>query len=142
METMKLTSSMVMDAVKAGVWDQRYKDMFGGWNDAPPNWRECSADEFYRYFSTWGFGIGTGFNQIKAGDKEPLLSVHLIHYHDGTGFGIHVDWKYGEEREWVPRFFKFAVCEHERVETLSTRGGWHEGHCGKCGFVMNYDSSG
>lgn len=47
-------------------------------------------------------------------------------------------------RAWQERMRKEDACVasggHERIATLDTSRGWHEGHCAKCGMNMNYDS--
>jgi|KBSMisStaDraftv2_1062788.scaffolds.fasta_scaffold89314_7 hypothetical protein len=47
-------------------------------------------------------------------------------------------------RAWRDRKAKEDACVasggHERIATLDTQRGWHEGHCAKCGKNMNYDS--
>lgn len=141
--------SVTADQIKKALsipsdWNAEYKDVFGKYNDAPPNWEEVSADYFWSRFSQGGVGVRQTHRQIRRGPKESLLSVHLFHFADGTGLGVHVDWDYKAKQaggvEWPPTFFSFAACVHDRVATLDTQRGWHEGHCSKCEMQMNYDS--
>lgn len=123
------------------TYSSEFQKLFGGHNDEPPNWKEIRPDQFWSKFSSYGVGQATSFRQISPADrKTPMLSVHLFHYSDGTGLGVHVDWKYNNDPDWIPTFYSFALCEHKRVSTLDTIRGWHEGYCEKCGMGMNYDS--
>lgn len=119
-------------------------EFFGGYNDPLPNMKEIEAEEFWRFFSMYGTGIYQGYRQIieKGPPRKAAIPVHYFIYTGGTGFAIHVsyNYKYINSPKWNPIFYKFAICEHERVSTLDTIRGWHEGHCRKCGLGMNYDS--
>jgi hypothetical protein len=127
-----------------GKLSPSFEDYYGGFNDMPPNWKPIDSDEFWQQFSMHGAGLRQQFRQIiVSAKKREAFSAHLFFYNDGTGLAVQVKWGMhagGSRSKWTPVFYKFALCEHERVGTVDTVRGWHEGYCSKCGMVMNYDS--
>jgi hypothetical protein len=51
---------------------------------------------------------------------------------------MRLNWNYSQRLERVAECV--ASGGHERIATLDTQRGWHEGHCAKCGMNMDYDS--
>lgn len=121
---------------------------WGRYNDAPPNWHPIEPNEFWSKFSMYGVGTVQTYKQIiERLPDMPYMQpnpgpVHLFIYSDGTGLGVHVsyDWDEPYNTRYNPHLYAFALCEHERIATLDTRRGWHEGYCKKCKMQMNYDS--
>ena len=130
-----------------------WKAKFGGYNQPPPNLKPCTASEFWQYFSTYGLPSSNQqeFRQFVIPGDERMSSVHLYHTAGDQGFAIVVDWIYtqrnlatGEEARsvYTPRFFKFAVCEHDVVHSRKLGNCYNEYKCTKCDWTFSVDSSG
>jgi hypothetical protein len=149
-----LTSAM-KSAVTAGTPGEDIDRRYGGFNDFPPGWREIDADEFWGKFGTYGPGSRAEYRQMgkRGGEwilggvgQGPLLSAHLFFYGDGSGLAAEVRGEYftrgGESGyRYTPRFYRFALCEHE-YEVTVRRMCYRESTCKLCGHVDVVDSSG
>ena len=135
----------------------------GGFNDAPPGWREITPKELASQ-THYGSRIPDSieFRQFilpedKDAERSTVQNVHLLRYYDGTGVSIVTSFwggqRYGDdgwEKEQHLRFFAFG-CAHESKELsydeCKKRGiyhagrCWHVWECKKCGHVEGYDSS-
>ena len=121
---------------------EAHKEQYGGYNDAPPGWREIDEAAFVKgHFFTYN-PEKLEYRQLRQGDR-PMLSVRLYFFHDGTGVGMSGD---GGEL----RFFAFG-CQHKYRE-LSVKEAREHGFqmhafdhaytCEKCGHTHVVDSSG
>ena len=114
-----------------------------GW---PPNMEPATEMAFWQNVINYGYGeIERRFPlQGRALRKsDPTYpnrpSAVLVHsYEDGTGFVIAlIPGAYGKPS---PRFFTFALCDHEYVMTKE-RICYSEHRCRKCGYINAVDSS-
>ena len=135
----------------------------GGYNDAPPGWREITPKELAsrtHYGSRLPDTIE--FRQFilpetKDAERPVYQDVNLQRFYDGTGVAIVMNFwggqRYGDdgwEKGVHVRFFAFG-CDHDRRELSYTechkRGIRHEGkcwhvhECRKCGHIEGHDSS-
>ena len=129
--------------------EDRIEKEYGGYNYAPPNWKEIKEEEFTTsHFFTYTPKFSE-YRQIIFGDisKGEMMSVQMFYFHDGTGVALYPDW-----REGKVRYFKFAKCDHDSVELTQDECKkrdiqhfgmcWHVYECKKCGYIESYDSSG
>jgi len=128
---------------------------YGGFNDAPPNFKEITAKEFAESgFFTW-CKVATEHRQIipdrisRKALRKPIkfqLSYTLFYMNHGSHFAMTVDNK-------KVRYFTFAKCHHGSSVELSMAEANAIGHrhfgncyhvhkCNLCGHVWAYDSSG
>lgn len=119
---------------------------YGGYNDAPPNFKEITEKEFAQsHFFTYS-PEATNTRQITDFEGETqMLPVTLFFFFDGSGVGMSSNYK-------KVRYFKFDLCEHDYEELSYIKAKelglmhhgmcWHVLKCKKCGFVQSYDSSG
>lgn len=127
---------------------REHEERFGGYNDAPPNFREIDEGDFAH---------GPFFSQcirrvehrqiVGVAGESGLLGVQLFFFSDATGVGMSTDHRIGRIR-----FFAFG-CDHRyrevhgnELEKLGFRGSLfshdHALHCDKCGDKKVVDSSG
>lgn len=126
--------------LKEGHRGLRFRELYGTFNEPPPNWQEITHDAFWRLFGNYGVGRAQDYRQLWR-DGKYIKSAHLFFYSDGTGLAVSVKYSYTPNgASWTPTFYSFALCVHQRVSTLDTNRGWHKGHCEKCGCDMSYDS--
>lgn len=112
-----------------------YEEKFGKWGSLPPNMKECDADEFWHYFGTYT-PIYMEYRQVQ---KPRHCTLNLFVYSDGTGFALERQTKNAMGTE--PKFYRFAVCEHE-YEVTHRSNCYREMRCKKCGYETSIDSSG
>ncbi len=139
---------------------------FGGYNDAPPNFQPCPAEEFWRWFSSYVIDMQE-HRQFVIPDVpqarpvniyddatpkgKPISNVVLYFKHDDTGYGLVVN--YDRALNPTPAFYKFFLCDHEWSEIsgqeAQKRGLYHGGSCFHvyecakgCGMHHAVDSSG
>ena len=151
---------MLMKVVHSDEVVDTKKD--GGYNDAPPGWREITPKELARSHYADRDPDSIEFRQFilpedKDADRVTIQNVRLLRYYDGTGISIVTSFwggqKYGNdgwEKEQHVRFFAFG-CAHERKELsydeCKERGiyhagrCWHVWECQKCGHTEGHDSS-
>lgn len=129
----------VMDAM--GVIGLHY-------NDTPQGLTEITAEEFANshFFSYTPTYMDHKQIPIEHKDgKQYYTSIHLYHFHDGTGIGLIRD-----SHTKQPRYYRYG-CKHEyrsmTSEELRGRDIIHFGNCyhvdicTKCGHISAYDSS-
>jgi hypothetical protein len=135
----------------------------GGYNDAPPGWREVTEEGFAKsLFDTYDPAMIENRQFVlpedEGHDGATYQSVKLFWYYDGTGVAIVTNFwggqRYRKDDGWEKgqhvRFFLFG-CEHEYRELgadeCRERGirhegmCWHVSLCEKCGHVESRDSS-
>lgn len=129
--------------------NQKGLEWLGGFNTAPPNWKEITEKELAQ---TTLLGSYTPehiiYKQILA-ENNHLLTVKLFVFHDGTGVGLNVDYwgkgYYDEPTLKEPlqhvRWFKFAKCEHVMEHTQRLGNCYNRYVCKKCGYTEDVDSS-
>lgn len=119
-----------------------HEQVYGRYNDYPPNWREVTPAELvvkslrrlyapvlmeYRQMGTLQLGA------------PPMLGATLWFFHDGSGYAEHFD--FWEQRI---RYFMFAACAHDMVDTsrpMHHASGMHMLRCTKCQYTTSYDTS-
>jgi hypothetical protein len=116
------------------------------YNDAPPNLRMITAEEFAQsHFFTYTPQLVESryiLNKVpkavkKARGKEDAFTLHMFWMHDGTGYGFEQDY-------WGKKviYYTFAVCEHDFVEIGNDgKRCYHVYECKKCGYQEAHDSS-
>ena len=118
---------------------KKHREMFGRYNDYPPNWKPISDEDFWDIFlraSVWK----QEFRQMLR-DDEPMVEAMLYFYFDETGLAIVSEPTKDFHRK--PKFFRFAFCEHEMVGVPEeSRMCYHVTRCKKCGYKDAIDSSG
>jgi hypothetical protein len=113
-------------------------DWLGGYNEAPPNWREIDEKEFSQrtlYDSCSPEFIV--FRQIMD-KKKPCISAHLLVYWDNSGVSIVSDY-WGKDGKFV-HFYSFAKCSHD-WKSVSIGHCLRRETCTKCGISHEVDSS-
>jgi hypothetical protein len=141
----KLVSLAADDPVREIYSEEKY----GGYNDAPPNWREITMEEFAR--SEWFTYSPVAYEhrQFIIPDlegKDIYHSVAMFYMQGGSGFAFT-----NEYWENKVRIFRFDLCVHDyhglSQEECRKRGIYHAGmcyhvmECAKCGQIYAYDSS-
>lgn len=124
-------------------------EVYGGYNDFPPNWREVTEAEIatrsqLRCYSP----VLVEFRQMGklVPGGPPMLDAKLHYFHDGTGAAMHFDY-HGKRVRW----FMFERCAHTfrelsmaecREKGLYHAGRcWHVSECTKCNYIYSVDSS-
>ena len=136
-----------MEIPKEGT--PEFETMFGGYNDAPPNFKEITEADFASSKFFVYSPVEQDFRQIimKGLDgREVYTDIRLYIFHDGTGVGIVADQHAGKVR-----YFQFGVCEHKYRELSAAESRkkgvehwgmcWHVYQCDKCGDMTSADSS-
>lgn len=142
------------DLMKAGFLDEKalHRKKFGDFNDYPPNWKPCGAEEFWSKFFMYGVGK-TEIRQMMR-PKDVHLAMHhhgervvdlidamLFIYEDGTGLAMVPQRDLGTTSTIAPKLYKFAVCEHHYVMDRNKSKMFHTvSKCDKCGDVRIVDS--
>lgn len=131
--------------------DPKHKKKFGGFNDAPPNFKEITEEEFAKSSFFVYAPISIEYRQIHITNDVALTRLltggtYLYFFHDGTGYGICRDYSKGKVH-----YFSFAECPHTFRELkasdcakkgISHYGNcWHVYECVTCGYVTSADSS-
>lgn len=125
------------------IIDHRYtqKDLseYGGYNDAPPNMKEISEDEFFHTFLSRNADFEE-FRQLV--DHSDICDLRMYYYPDGNGIAI------GESRKvregWIRDrvFYSFEACVHDYESVPEeSRNCYSVSKCKKCGHVNRVDSS-
>lgn len=127
--------------------NEKHEEVWGGYNDFPPNWHEITEEQFVksRFFI---FGIdGTETRQMMIhpdGTRQrEYVSARLFFMHDNTGVAIAGDYWSGKLK-----FYAFG-CKHEwgdATEELAARNRRLESteralFCTKCKHFQIIDSS-
>lgn len=128
--------------------EKNHKEMFGGYNDLPPNWepmteKEFSQSKFFVYSPEIMEWRQVNFD---LNGRKFFNGIQMYIFHDKTGIAMVHD--YWRKKVY---YFKFAACKHE-YKTLTFAqcrklGIYHGGRCchvqkcKKCGYVHAYDSS-
>lgn len=131
---------------------EAHEAAYGRGNDAPPGFREITAEEFASgLFFVYGFEK-VEYRQIKpefvGPDEKYYLGIKLFYFHDGTGVGMAASQDLGS-RTGV-RYFVFG-CAHKyrsigqtecRERDIPHFGRcWHVNECLECGHIDAYDTS-
>lgn len=131
--------------------ESEFKNVFGGFNDFPPQWREIDPNEFGQKMNHYSF-IKSEYRQmhLKGNDYIPALQATLFFFHDNTGIAVSKEsikekGKYNYKQ--ISRFFAFG-CDHDYQEIPWNREqfgpqykGLHAMKCSKCGMLKSVDSS-
>jgi hypothetical protein len=141
---------MAVISKRESVEVKDHAKVYGDYNDAPPNFKEITEEEFAQsMFFTYSPEY-TEYRQILLdpdSKRKEALSVKLYFFFDGNGFGMANDY-------WAKkvRYFRFKKCDHKAVELSPVearkKGIVHHGNCyhvlecSKCGYIHSYDSSG
>ena len=123
--------------------DQKtFEKKFGRYNDAPPNLKEITQDEFFHVLSTYS-PEQQAYKQVMDDPRfDPVMNLHMYIYSDGSGVAFTTEWLPEKGLGvWEQKFYSFAVCEHNYEVTLS-RMCYSELRCTKCGHQTSIDSSG
>ena len=129
-----------------------HEKKWGGYNDAPPGFKEITAEQFAQSgFFTW-CKEGMEHRQIITTPEQhkallsPIthcFSITMFYMNHGENFAIGHDY-WGKK----VRYFTFADCYHNWVEITAKEAGkpafncYHYCKCSKCGAQHEYDSSG
>jgi hypothetical protein len=114
---------------------KKAEEEFGRFNEAPPNLKEITSEEFYFQFLTWPASY-TMYKQVLNHPKEKFLDLHMFIYSGKKGVAIS-----GGRGGEPPRFWSFAVCVHD-FEEKKIGNCLHSFKCKKCGYYKEIDSSG
>jgi len=104
-----------------------HRKKFGGFNDYPPNWKPCGADEFWNKFFMYGVGMTESRQMnkpkgvhlamhLRGAPIAQLIDAKLFIYEDGTGLAMVPTRDLDSRSNITPRLYKFAVCEHQWIE--------------------------
>lgn len=144
---------MVLDEIRPKEMSpeeiKEHEEKYGGYNDAPPNFKEITEAEFAQSMFFTYAPNATEHRQILIDpddSRKECLGITLYYFFDGNGFGIAHDY-WGKK----VRYFRFKACEHE-YKSLSPKEAhakgilhfgrcYHVGECKKCGHIHSYDSS-
>jgi hypothetical protein len=135
----------------------KHKEIYGGYNDFPPNWTEITEKEFLKHFFCWTIQKIES-RQMREKGSNNFISARLFFMSKDPHVAI-VDesFSYKNEKGMIAfdhnaRFFKFQDCEHEfkelNYDECKKRGithhgkCWHVTECEKCGKMFSFDSSG
>ena len=136
---------------------KEHEEKFGGYSWCPPNFQPCEPGEFWSFFGSYGTVCPQEHRQFVLPDEvptekvhramgsKPMSSVHMFYGSGDKGYAVVVDyWDYDENKPvpYVPRFFKFYLCDHEIKHTRNLGNCYNEYQCTKCGWTYNIDSSG
>lgn len=128
-----------------------HETKWGRFNDAPPGFKEITAEQFAQSgFFTW-VKVGQEFRQVCRGvDQTKMLTplpemqaITMFYMNHGEHFAIAQDY-WGKK----VRYFTFADCYHDWKEISAKEAGkpafncYHYCKCTKCGASYEYDSSG
>jgi len=129
-----------------------HEKKWGRFNDAPPGFKEITAEQFAQSgFFTW-CKIGQEFRQIILTDEQqksmlsPIghcFAITMFYMNHDAHFAIGHDY-WGKK----VRYFTFADCYHNWIEISAKEAGkpamncYHYCKCSKCGASHEYDSSG
>jgi hypothetical protein len=131
-----------------------HEDKWGRYNDPPPNFQPCSANEFWHWHSMYGVYADREFRQfvVPGGPNKWMESVQLFYGAGDTGYGLFTTHKYvpsmsgpakvHEVYEYTPHFYKFYLCDHEVKHLRNVGDCLNEYTCTKCGWTYEVDSSG
>lgn len=112
---------------------------FGGYNDFPPGWKEITEDEFWHKFMLYSWDREE-YRQMMDREnlKSGVVDARLFFYNDGSGIACTREAKNASITR--PRFYRFALCEHD-YETVRRGRCYSEHRCRKCGHRRTLDSS-
>ena len=129
-----------------------HEKKWGRFNDAPPGFKEITAEQFAQSgFFTW-CKTAQEFRQIYLTPEQqkdmlaPVphgLSITMFYMNHDCHFAVASDY-YGKK----VRYFTFADCYHDWREISAKEAGkpafncYHYCKCSKCGASHEYDSSG
>lgn len=133
--------------------DKFDKEIYGSYNDYPPNWAPIDEDKFWKKFCTYSWQSEehrqmmrpdtihmTMPNNNKYSHKPPVTCARLFLYSDGTGLAMVYQTKNASYTR--PIFYQFAACIHEYVGAPSESFNcYHVSKCIKCGHKSAVDSS-
>jgi hypothetical protein len=114
---------------------------FGRYNDYPPNWKECSEDEFWGRFMTYP-KRHEEYRQMRRNNTERFVSAHLYFYDQNEGLALVNNYDWVNYKHQTPKLYKFALCEHEWEHTGTPYNCCRTYTCTKCGDKKSIDSSG
>lgn len=135
----------------------RHEKTWGAYNDAPPNFQPCDPNEFWHWYSLYGFYADREFRQFVIPDAphpapvrimtgpKPMASVHLYFAAGNTGYGLVLKHHYDKNSPVGYRYeqltYKFYLCEHD-IEHIGTPANCLNRYCcRKCGWTYEVDSS-
>lgn len=133
-----------------------HAERWGSYNDAPPNFQPCDPNEFYHWYSCYGFYAPREFRQFVIPDTlSPEVQRHLtggrmesveLYYGAGdTGYGVVHRHEYDPASPVGYRYtvatFKFYLCDHDVVHVRTVANCLNEYRCQRCGWTYQVDSS-
>ena len=117
-----------------------HREKFGRYNDYPPNWKECSPDEFWGKFMVYAQRLEE-YRQMYTKGTNKYVSARLYFFDQGEGLAMVDDYDWEKFKHKTPKLFKFALCEHEWEHTGTPYNCYNTYKCKKCGNTMGFDSS-
>lgn len=114
---------------------EKFEDVFGGYNDYPPNWKQVTEKEFSHSMFFFYEPTIRDHRQMMTDSRSSMLDATLYFFHDGSGVAMSADHKNEEVN-----YYTFGVNEHDFEERNIGRC-LTEKKCKRCGYVEEVDSS-